>query len=74
MSKLAECLACDDDVFENVADGEILLSSPKTLDEKYSCIFEIEKRLKETCNEMFYPQILGKQKVGLFLFLSDYKK
>ncbi|AMQ10877.1 hypothetical protein [Brazilian marseillevirus] len=74
MSKLAECLACDDDVFENVVDEKGLSFSPKTLDDKYLHIFEIEKRLRETCNETFYPQILRKQKVGLFLFLSDYKK
>ncbi|AQM73126.1 hypothetical protein B1750_gp145 [Noumeavirus] len=73
MSKLAECLACDDDVFENIEEAEEV-TRKKTLDDEYLKIFEIEKRLRNTCEEMFYPQILSKQKVGLFMFLSEYKK
>ena len=73
MSKLAECLACDDDVFENNVEKEVFVA-PKTFEDEYLNVFEIEKRMRETCKELFYPQIFQKQKVGLFLFLSDYKK
>lgn len=73
MSKLAECLAGDDDVFENIGEDEEIVQK-RTLEDEYLKIFEIEKRLRDTCIEMFYPNILSKQKAGLFLFLSEYKK
>ncbi|ALX27577.1 hypothetical protein GMAR_ORF203 [Golden Marseillevirus] len=73
MSKLAECLAEGSDVFE-VEEKECFIARKKDFDDEYNKIFEIEKRLRRTCIEMYYPQIFHRQKVGLFLFLSDYKK
>nr|WNL49770.1 hypothetical protein MarFTMF_254 [Marseillevirus sp.] len=73
MSKLAESLSYGEEVYEDHHQEEFQTLS-RSFEDEYEKVSAIETRLKETANDMFYPRIFSRQNVGLFLFLSEYKK
>ncbi|ADB04081.1 hypothetical protein MAR_ORF309 [Marseillevirus marseillevirus] len=72
MSKLAEALSYGGEVCEEKQERLETLS--RSFEDEYEKVADIERRLKETAQETYHPRILSRQNVGLFLFLSDYKK
>ncbi|BAU80227.1 hypothetical protein A9K97_gp124 [Tokyovirus A1] len=73
MSKLAESLSYGDDVHEE-HHHEVFQMLSRSFEDEYEKISAIETRLKETCKEMYFPTVFSRQNIGLFLFLSEYKK
>nr|WQM87250.1 hypothetical protein [Marseillevirus cajuinensis] len=72
MSKLAEALSYGEEADEEKQPQFRMLS--RSFEDEYNKISDIEERLKETAKEMYFPRVFSRQNIGLFLFLSDYKK